>query len=58
MEQVKLTVSIEMGKDLLMEKKRTHNLKFGSYVLFGAITEDYSLGNSILGSSEELLQKR
>ena len=34
-----------------------HNLKVDSYVLFGELTEDYSLGDHLSDSSEELLQR-
>ena len=35
----------------------THKLKVASYVLFGDLTEDYSLGDSLSGSSEGLFQR-
>ena len=34
-----------------------HNLKVVSEILFEDLTEDYSLGDSLSGSSEELLQR-
>ena len=38
-----------------LEKK--HNLKVDSYILFGDLTEDYSLGISLSDRSEELFQR-
>ena len=34
-----------------------HNLRVASYVLFGNLTEDHSLGDRLSNSSEELLQR-
>ena len=39
---------------MLTEKKKKHNLKVESYVLFGGQTEDLSLEDSISDSSEEV----
>ena len=35
-----------------------HNLKVASYVLFGELTEDYSLVDHLSDSTEELFQRR
>ena len=40
----------------MLTEKNTH-LKVRSYVLFGDLTEDYSLGVNLLDSSEELFQR-
>ena len=40
-----------------MLTKKTHNLKAVSYALFQDLTEDYSLGDSLSDSSEELFQR-
>ena len=37
--------------------KKIHSLNVKSYVLFGNLTEDYSLGDSLSDSSEELFQR-
>jgi len=40
----------------MLTEKNTH-LKVRSYVLFGDLTEDYSLGVNLLDRSEELFQR-
>ena len=41
----------------LKKKKKPHNLKVVSYVLFGDVTEDCSLGDNLSASSEESFQR-
>ena len=38
-------------------KRKMHNLKVVSSVLFGDLTEEYSLGGSLSDRSEDLLQR-
>ena len=41
----------------IFDRRKIYNLKFASSVLFRDHTEDYSLGDSLSDSSEELLQR-
>ena len=41
----------------MLTEKNTHLKKVRSYVLFGDLTEDYSLGVNLSDSSEELFQR-
>ena len=40
-----------------VDRRKMHNLEVSSKVLFGDLTEDYRPGDSLSGSSEELLQR-
>ena len=41
----------------MFTEKKLHSFTFVSHVLFGDLTEDYSLGNSPSDNSEELFQR-
>ena len=43
--------------EIMLLSTITRNLKVENYVLFGGITEDYGLGDSLSDSSAELFQR-
>ena len=49
--------SIECSHPWSVDSRKTNNLKASGYGLFTNLSEDYSLGDSLSGSSEELFQR-
>ena len=53
----KVVTAAASTTDTTVDWRKTYNLKVVSYVLFGDLTEDYSPGDSLSDSSEEVREE-
>lgn len=48
---------LKSKNNLCQQRRKMHNLKVENYILCGKLIENYSLGDSLSESSEEMVQR-